>query len=303
MATLINSRSFYAGEFTTPTLRNLRKQIQLPFSGSSIRIDEIVADVQSSHRDQKTLKYRFTCPPFSQHHPMSRTVTWLHLSDLHACKPKSGWDAARVIETLGEDLRRLRDQHNLNPDFLFFTGDLAFGHLGSDGGKSISEQFLEGEKFLCDVRACFDPVIAKENVFLVPGNHDVNRTVITESETGMLQTNQDLEKIEGWIRDLSGDWQLFLGRLSEYKKFLSDNSYQHCLEDGERLIYSATREVAGLTIGIAGFNTAWSSTGAGREEMGELWAAGRFQLETLRQEIRKCQVKICLLYTSPSPRD
>lgn len=24
------------------------------------------------------------------------TITWLHLSDLHACNPKHGWDADRV---------------------------------------------------------------------------------------------------------------------------------------------------------------------------------------------------------------
>jgi hypothetical protein len=42
------------------------------------------------------------------------------------------------------------------------------------------------------------------------------------------------------------------------------------------------RDVAGLRIGIAGFNSAWSSRGAGREEMGRLWMGGRFQLETIR---------------------
>ena len=227
---------------------------------------------------------------------MPRTVTWLHLSDLHACKPQSGWDAARVIETLGVDLRYLRDEYDLHPDFLFFTGDLAFGQLGKDDGKSIAEQFLEGEKFLSDVRMCFDPVIEKENVFLVPGNHDVDRTVVTDSEKNMLQPNQSLERIEKWMRDVSGDWKLFLGRLSEYKKFLSDNNYQHCLKDSERLIYTATREAAGLSIGIAGFNTAWSSTGAGPEEQARLWAGGRFQLETLRQEIRDCEIRIALIH-------
>jgi hypothetical protein len=37
---------------------------------------------------------------------MPRTFTWLHLSDLHACRPKSGWDAKRVLETLRTDLFR-----------------------------------------------------------------------------------------------------------------------------------------------------------------------------------------------------
>ena len=47
----VNNRSFCAGEFTTPTLKTLRQATQLPTSGSTIRIDEMIADVQSLHQD------------------------------------------------------------------------------------------------------------------------------------------------------------------------------------------------------------------------------------------------------------
>lgn len=33
-----------------------------------------------------------------------RTITWLHLSDLHSCKTKTGWDAHRVLMSLRDDL-------------------------------------------------------------------------------------------------------------------------------------------------------------------------------------------------------
>jgi hypothetical protein len=51
------------------------------------------------------------------------TLTWLHLSDLHAGRPQ--WDSGRVTETLVSDLRKLAGE-GLRPDLLFFTGDAAF---------------------------------------------------------------------------------------------------------------------------------------------------------------------------------
>ena len=67
-----------------------------------------------------------------------KQVTWLHLSDLHVNKVNTGWDARRVLQTLTEDLRRMEGERGLLPDLIFFTGDLAFGHLGSGKGTSIN---------------------------------------------------------------------------------------------------------------------------------------------------------------------
>ena len=48
---LVNERSFNAGEFTTPTLGALRQVVQLPTTGNSVEVRELVADVQSLHQD------------------------------------------------------------------------------------------------------------------------------------------------------------------------------------------------------------------------------------------------------------
>ena len=37
----------------------------------------------------------------------SRTITWLHLSDLHNCKERTGWDAHRVLKPLVTDLKTM----------------------------------------------------------------------------------------------------------------------------------------------------------------------------------------------------
>ena len=114
---------------------------------------------------------------------MSKAITFLHLSDRHTNRPGTGWDARRVIDSLVTDLRRLQNSYGLSPDLLFFTGDLAWGQLGVAAGQRIADQFAEGETFLNDVRQAFHPAISRGSTFLVPGNHDVNRSHVAESET------------------------------------------------------------------------------------------------------------------------
>ena len=227
---------------------------------------------------------------------MSRTITWLHLSDLHACRPNTGWDAHRVLESLLKDLRRMRDEHRLVPNLIFFTGDAAFGHLGTDKGKAIGDQFRLAHEFLAAVREVYTPQVSQRNVFLVPGNHDVNRTKITDMETEWLNQPRSLNDIEKMLRDADKNWRLLRTRLHDYELALESFGYDHLLTNRERLIFADMREVAGMRIGIGGFNSAWSSRGAGREENGRLWMAGRFQLETIRQDLPQNDLSIALIH-------
>jgi len=124
----------------------------------------------------------------SENDSIPRTITWLHLSDLHACRPKSGWNAKRVLESLRTDLQRMNRDHGLRPDLIFSTGDAAYGHINNQRGEAISDQFREAEDFLNEVRESFSPIVPKRNLFLVPGNHDVNRTVVTRMNTNWQQS-------------------------------------------------------------------------------------------------------------------
>ena len=227
---------------------------------------------------------------------MPQTLTWLHLSDLHACKPRTGWDAQRVTDTLRADLKHMQDRHGLRPDLIFFTGDAAFGQIGKARGEAIVDQFREAHDFLTAVREAFTPAIEQRNLFIVPGNHDVNRTEITDFETLWLAQPHSLDDITQMVKQAGSNWRLLLRRLEDYANFLASYGYDHLLTSREHLIYADAREVAGLRIGIAGFNSAWSSRGVGREESGRLWMAGRFQLETLCQKMPPHDFAIALLH-------
>src|SRR5207248_113438 len=98
-----------------------------------------------------------------------RNLVWLHLSDLHCCKRKTGWDAHRVLQPLVIDLKRMEEHHDLIPQLLFFTGDAAFGNIGDAAGSTLKDQFDGAHSLLETARTTFSKPVAIENVFIVPG--------------------------------------------------------------------------------------------------------------------------------------
>jgi hypothetical protein len=216
------------------------------------------------------------------------------------CASKTGWDAGEILDSLRDDIRSFTETHKLQPNFIFFTGDAAFGHLGNDGGLSISEQFREAFTLFEEIRNTFNPGIPKENFFIVPGNHDVNRREIADSITEWLETllrndnGGGLKRISKMIASADNNWRIVTQRLVDYKKALQDFGYTHLLEDADRLVYSTTRDINGVQVGIAGLNSAWSS--AKDSEKGKLWLAGHWQIQTLRSKIKDAHVKIALTH-------
>ena len=156
---------------------------------------------------------------------VDNTLTWLHLSDLHASE-RSDWDAGRVLKSLLEDLRVLRDEHELRPDLLIFTGDAAFA--------GRADEFDTAGRFFEEVRdACG---VERENVFLVPGNHDVDRSVIDPEDTAWLDGRRkswDSDAVHDMLRQGEGGerWRRVVARLAAYREFLQRAGYDHLLAD------------------------------------------------------------------------
>lgn len=220
------------------------------------------------------------------------TIVWLHLSDLHTCKPKTGWDSRRVLQSLRDDLKQLRERHQLQPDLVFFTGDAAFGQVGTDFGQTLADQFKDAGLFFDDVRNCFTPAVARENLFLVPGNHDIDRTAVAQDQIDWLDRQRGLERITELIHSTPVQWRRYMERLAAYTQFLEEGGYNHMLTDQTRLLYSATREISGIKVGIAGLNSAWSC--CRDREKGKLWLAGKWQLEHLAAELEAATFTIGL---------
>ena len=113
------------------------------------------------------------------HHPSDLRI--LHISDLHCGKEDgthgSQWRMRRVLGTAWEkNLREIAEDGV--PDIVCFTGDLA------QAGKA--EQYAAVTEFLDQLLACLG--LSKERLFVVPGNHDVDRTVNKRQWQAMRKT-------------------------------------------------------------------------------------------------------------------
>ncbi len=101
----------------------------------------------------------------------SQAVTILHLSDLQLGDTDrfggaaSGDPVQAILDPLGEDLRTLRDEHDLRPEIIVLTGDLTSRGLGSEFRDVL--RLIEGLLELLR--------LTRDRVVVVPGNHDVNR--------------------------------------------------------------------------------------------------------------------------------
>ena len=228
-----------------------------------------------------------------------KSIVWLHLSDLHLCEPKTGWDAHRVLRPLIKNLQQLERRHGLLPQLMFFTGDAAFGNYGSGPGSTLAEQYQEVETFLTEIRQAFSTEIPKENLFLVPGNHDVDRSEVTDQETKWIENEATADTVTQLIKDNKKSWKGFMDRLKTYRQFLQSNGYTHLLDDPDRLIYSQIREFHGIKLGIGGFNSAWNCSRD--KEKGKLWLAADWQNGTIVKSLQKQQaeLKIALIHHPP----
>ncbi len=224
------------------------------------------------------------------------TITWLHLSDLHFCEPRDEWDAEAVLDALTDDLKEMEDRRGLLPDLVFFTGDIAFGNMKKEKGWNLKDQYAGAAGFLDNVRRAFSKEIPKANLFLVPGNHDVNRKAVTRAQTADLDGIGEKEITE-MIREGELPWQDNFRRLSEYKAFLDTHGYAHLLEDDpDRLVYGLTQKIGQKTVGIGGLNSVWSCCRPSDEEKGKLWMAANWQTRTVLSKIKKADVKIALAH-------
>ena len=229
----------------------------------------------------------------------SKSIVWLHLSDLHLCEPKTGWDAHRVLDPLIKDLRHMEKEHGLLPQLIFFTGDAAFGNFGSEPGSTLPEQYQGIETLLSGVRKAFTVEIHKANLFLVPGNHDVDRNEATEPLTTWIEQQTNPEKITELIKSGNKQWKQFMERLTFYRQFLQDHHYTHLLNDPERLIYAEAREINGVKIGVGGFNSAWNC--CRDNEKGKLWLGGNWQNGTIVRKLKEqnADINLALIHHPP----
>lgn len=104
--------------------------------------------------------------------PMNALFTWIHLSDIHIGHGGASHEADQelVLGALRKDVEERSKVGVPQPDAILVTGDIAFS-----GGCVASDEYARASRWLHSIAAAAS--LSPDKVFLVPGNHDVQRTV------------------------------------------------------------------------------------------------------------------------------
>lgn len=207
---------------------------------------------------------------------MSDSVRWLHLSDLHfGLHPfEQKFSAKKIVEHLKE-----AQDKGLAPDFIFITGDVA-----NSGKKAEYEQFVE--HLIAPIVDLFGNDFL-DNIFTVPGNHDLNRNV-----------NEEFSK-EKFVRSGSQSFNPDEGSalrrrmlIERFQDFFEHNLCQCSMEiKTDRGAIVAERAIGSIGIGVVGLNTAWLCDG---EKDKETLTPGVAILRDALERTSDCSIKFVL---------
>ena len=221
-------------------------------------------------------------------------LCWLHISDIHF-HPKTLWSADSTRLALRNFLKaQIQKKVISKPDFIVCTGDIAYGELPKS---TLTQQYGYAKSFLLN-DLCRDMGLDKDHVFLIPGNHDTDRskvlTVAQESWHERARKSRDhVNEICGWFEHLAADVKDAMRRLDSYQSFIEENlPLQHDV-DG-RASYARTIEIRGKKVGIAGFNSAWTCYGDSDDR--NLWIAAAPQLARAEHDLEDCDVRLGLIH-------
>ena len=177
----------------------------------------------------------------------SERITWLQISDLHL-RGSRAYDANVVLKALLRDVGERIKEDELRPDFVAVTGDLAFS--GKPAEYELVRRFLDE---LLRVTG-----LDKGRLFLVPGNHDVDRSLITRGAQAIGDGLTDRDSAND-VLATPADRQLMMARFQGYRDFVNDYLAGHLLFSDERYFYVRSLDLAGQRVAIMGLNSAWLS--------------------------------------------
>ncbi|WP_080925939.1 AAA family ATPase [Pseudomonas chlororaphis] len=228
--------------------------------------------------------------------PNHHSLHWLHLSDIHFHK-KTAWSDSHVRRQLLEFLsRKFRDGKLPKPQLIFCTGDIAFGQTPDC---PMPEQYGPAKDFFNQLLACCD--LERDRLFVVPGNHDVNRKKVLAGQQHHLRTMakdsmQHTQEISSRFDSLSPEFKADMQRMEDYGVFTAE--YLPHLYDPVRHLYARRIDLNGIQVGIAGFNSAWSCYD--NDDKGQMWLGAQWQFNHMSNALEGADLKIGLIH---HPRD
>jgi 3',5'-cyclic AMP phosphodiesterase CpdA len=210
------------------------------------------------------------------------TFTWLHISDLHF-HASQAYDADVVLRELLQDVAQRFEQDGLRPDLILASGDLAFS--GKPDEYTAARHFFD--------RLLAATGLSKERLFLVPGNHDIDRDLISRGAQSIADSLADRSSVNAILSN-PGDRQLMFARFGGYADFVNGYLDGQRPFDDEAYFYVHSLPLAGVQVALLGLNSAWLARG-GEGDYGKL-ALGERQVRTALDRAEDADLKIALLH-------
>ncbi|EFK09170.1 conserved hypothetical protein, partial [delta proteobacterium NaphS2] len=174
----------------------------------------------------------------------------LLLSDSHIGNPKAALDSLSVFDPLFTDIKSNFLEDKCPPSLIVFSGDLAYS-----GEK---EQYELAEEFLKHIYECFDTEYGKIPILIVPGNHDVDRSVIDEAQKEY-RTSLKASKVDDMMQACDVTWNHMIERQKNWRNFVESIPSQPWKFNENMHFYTGLLTFTEMSIGIVGFNSCWAS--------------------------------------------
>lgn len=225
-----------------------------------------------------------------------RILTWLHLSDVHFVdKPGAlKWNQDLVKQDFIDSLPRLLAEWDLQPNLVFFTGDVAFS--------AGVEQYRIAKDFFDNLK-----VVLKNNIrtYIVPGNHDVSWKEIGKLDNQLRDKLTSRYKVSEYLLDPSQNTKRKkdFSKFSNYFDFAKEYVQSPKTNDEQEYFYIDHFEHLGIKLGIAGLNSAWRSTKKAGNSNGDPdinnLLLGEPQVITAAKNLETAQIRLALLHHPP----
>ena len=174
---------------------------------------------------------------------LSKELKWLHISDFHL-KENIKWSQDLVLNSLLEDVKKKYSGES-RPDLIFVTGDISFS--GKKAEFNMAQEFIDK---ISEVT-----LVEKNNIFFVPGNHDIDRNEEEDAIVGARGLTKSLAELD---RIYSNPKRLktLYNRQKNYRDFANSNRTIKIYSD-DSSIHNIEIELKSIKIKILLLDSAW----------------------------------------------
>ena len=210
----------------------------------------------------------------------------IHISDFHLESESLSVEKENIINALAADLKGYVDKNTI----LCITGDLI--DKGASGFQDKDDAYIIFETVFLDRIISENPDL-KGKIFIVPGNHDIDRTKIDNvSQAGLKASLNDEKALNDFII-LNRRESNHLGRIDKYLSWEKDFYSKNNKGNITNFDNTFKVEVDDHSIGITCLNSSWLCKDD--SDKGNL-LIGKNQVENSLKFIDECEVKIALAH-------